>query len=140
MTAQIVETRDIDTCLKLREAVFTHEQGVSRQEDQDGLDDSARHLLATAEGVPVGTARLLAKGSIGKIGRVCVLPQFRGQGLGVALIEKSLELFRNTPRIDRARLSAQVPALGFYEKLGFRAHGPEYLDAGILHRDMDLPL
>jgi predicted GNAT family N-acyltransferase len=100
----------------------------------------AIHLLAVDQGRPVGTARLLVLGDTGKIGRVCVLKDRRGTGLGAALIGASLAEFRAMPGIARAKLGAQVSALGFYERLGFVATGPVYLDAGIEHRDMVLAL
>jgi ElaA protein len=74
------------------------------------------------------------------IGRVCVSRAARGTGLGKALIEKAVEIARDTPGVRRAKLGAQVQALGFYEKLGFAAFGPVYDDAGIDHRDMVLEL
>src|SRR6056297_2015082 len=107
MTPDIGPTDDIAACLALRAAVFIREQGVSLAEEQDGLDDQASHILARHDGHAVGCARILYKGDIAKIGRVCVLPQMRGTGLGAGL---------------------------------FRAFGPEYLDAGIPHRDMERAL
>lgn len=137
----IAVTQDIDTCRALRRTVFIEEQGVPEAEEIDTLDPVATHLLAHHDGQPVGTARLLVlPGGIGKIGRVCVLPAQRGTGLGAALIRAAVAHFRTLPEIKKVKLSAQTPALGFYESLGFTAHGPEYLDAGIPHRDMTLAL
>jgi hypothetical protein len=81
MTLSIALTDDLATCHALRRIVFTDEQGVSVTDDVDGKDDAARHLLALSDGRPVGTARLLTSGTTGKIGRVCVLADARGQGL-----------------------------------------------------------
>ena len=78
----IAPTRDIATCRALRRRVFIEEQGVSEADELDDLDDQAIHLLATKDGTPLGSARLLVLGETGKIGRVCVLPQARGTGLG----------------------------------------------------------
>ncbi|WP_095587996.1 GNAT family N-acetyltransferase [Actibacterium ureilyticum] len=135
---QIALTDDLDTCLALRRAVFIDEQGVSEAEEIDGRDPEALHLLATLDGRPVGTARLFAAGDTGKIGRVCVLADQRGTGLGAALIRAALQVLRDQPGVTAAKLGAQTHAMGFYEKLGFTAFGPEYLDAGIPHRDMIL--
>ncbi len=136
----IAPTRDIATCRALRRKVFIEEQGVSEADEVDDLDDQAIHLLATEGGVPLGSARLLTYGETGKVGRVCVLPQARGTGLGAALMRAAIAEFRKLPGITRVKLGAQTHALGFYERLGFTATGPEYLDAGIPHRDMILPL
>jgi predicted GNAT family N-acyltransferase len=129
-------TRDIATCQSLRRVVFIEEQGVSETDEVDGLDGAAIHLLALAGETPVGTARLLLKGPVGKIGRVCVLPGARGTGLGAALIRVALEVLRDQQGVTEAYLGAQSHATGFYEKLGFAVEGEEFLDAGIPHRHM----
>jgi predicted GNAT family N-acyltransferase len=136
----ITETRDIATCLELRRVVFILEQGVSLEDEVDGRDPEARHLLAWDGGVAVGTARLLVEGEVGKIGRVCVLEQARGMGMGADLIRFAVEVFRGVPGVRKVKLGAQVHALGFYERLGFVAEGPVYMDAGMEHRDMVLAL
>ncbi|WP_295046868.1 GNAT family N-acetyltransferase [uncultured Paracoccus sp.] len=132
----IAETTDLAACHALRRAVFIDEQGVSEAEEMDDQDAGAIHLLARLDGLPVGTARIVLKGPTGKIGRVCVLPQARGTGLGAALIRAALDVLCARPGLRQAELGAQTHAIGFYEKLGFVAHGPVYDDAGIPHRDM----
>ena len=136
MTVQIAETRDIAACQALRRAVFILEQGVSVEDEVDGRDAAALHLLVQLDGAPVGTARILLGEGYGKIGRVCVLAKARGLGLGAGLIRAATARLRAEPGITEARLGAQTHALGFYEALGFVAYGPEYLEAGIAHRDM----
>lgn len=136
MSVTIAETRDIATCRALRRVVFIKEQGVSEADEVDDLDDLALHLLASDAGRPVGTARLLTYGSTGKIGRVCVLAECRGTGLGAALIRAGLETFRARGGIETVKLGAQAYAQGFYEKLGFTPIGGIYEDAGIPHIDM----
>lgn len=136
----IAPTRDIAACRALRRVVFIEEQGVSEADEVDDQDDRAIHLLATQDGTPVGSARLLVQGATGKVGRVCVLAQARGTGLGAALMRAAVEEFRKLPGVTQVKLGAQTHALGFYERLGFTAFGPEYMDAGIPHRDMQLVL
>lgn len=140
MSLRIGETRDLLTCQALRRVVFIDEQAVPEALEVDGLDDKARHLLAMWDGVPVGTARLLVEGEYGKIGRVCVLAEARGRGIGAALIRAAVAEFRLVPGVARVKLGAQVQAFGFYQALGFQAVGAEYLDAGIVHLDMVLDL
>ena len=132
----IAPSRDIATCRMLRRRVFIEEQGVREADELDDLDDEAIHLLAHLDGRAVGSARLLLRGDTGKIGRVCVLAEARGQGLGAALIRAALDEFHRHPGLTQAKLGAQTHALGFYEALGFVAIGPVYDDAGIPHRDM----
>lgn len=133
---RIEVTDDIATCRALRRTVFIEEQGVSEADEIDDLDGIAIHLLAYLNDAPVGTARLLLMGKVGKIGRVCVLPKARGTGLGAALILSSLEELRRHPGVTEAYLGAQVHAVGFYEKLGFVVEGDEFIDADVPHRHM----
>lgn len=136
---KISVTDDFDACMAIRRTVFVQEQNVPEALEQDDHDATAVHLLAVADGVPVGTARLLIDGQSAKIGRVALLPQARGQGAGAALMRAALDELR-ARGVTTARLGAQTHALVFYEKLGFSAYGPEYDDAGIPHRDMSRAL
>lgn len=136
----IQETRDISACRALRRVVFIEEQGVSEADEVDDKDDEAIHLLARLNGKPVGSARLLVMGNIGKVGRVCVLPEARGTGLGAEIMRAAVQRFRAVAGVEKVKLGAQTHALGFYERLGFTAFGPEFDDAGIPHREMMLTL
>jgi ElaA protein len=137
--AEAATEADRDACLALRIEVFCGEQGVTRDEEIDGLDDGARHLLATVAGSPVGTLRLRFEGEAAKVERVCVARAHRRTGLGAALMRAALRLAAEAGATE-ARLGAQVAVIPFYERLGFAAQGPEYLDARIPHRDMTRPL
>jgi predicted GNAT family N-acyltransferase len=139
MTLTVARTHDFGACLALRWTVFVEEQAVPAELERDAYDATALHLLATLDGRPVGTARMLLKGDTGKIGRVCVLREARGQGVGAALIRAAVEELRGLG-LSKAKLGSQVHAIPFYEKLGFAAEGPVYDDAGIPHRDMVLAL
>jgi predicted GNAT family N-acyltransferase len=136
---EVLQSRDIATCRALRRTVFIEEQGVPEADEIDDLDDIAVHLLAHIGGQAVGSARLLTYGNAGKVGRVCVLKVARGQGVGAALTRAAIDHFARQG-LGAVKLSAQISALPFYERLGFAAHGPIYLDAGIEHRDMQLLL
>ena len=132
---KIAVTDDLAACMAIRYAVFVDEQSVPPELEQDEHDATAVHLLATEDGRPVGTARLLIDGTQAKIGRVALLPEMRGTGAGAALMRAALDEL-GARGVTTAKLGAQTHALGFYEKLGFVAYGPEYDDAGIPHRDM----
>jgi predicted GNAT family N-acyltransferase len=140
VSLKIAESRDITACRALRRVVFIEEQGVSEAEELDELDAEAIHLLAFWDGEAVGSARLLLGQGYGKIGRVCVLAEARGRGIGAALIRAAVARFRDVEGVAEVKLGAQSHALGFYRALGFEAYGPEYLDAGIAHRDMVIGL
>lgn len=134
MKVSIGLTQDIRACLALRRAVFIDEQGVSEVDEIDDLDPVCLHLLAHVDGVPAGTARIQIVDGTAKIGRVCVIRSCRGTGLGAALIREAMAVAKG--KANRAKLGAQVHAIGFYEALGFLVQGPIYDDAGIDHRDM----
>lgn len=136
----VAQTDDLATCHALRRVVFIEEQNVDAALEVDGLDPIALHVLAQLDGAPVGCARILIAGETAKIGRVCVLRAQRGTGVGQALMRVAVDVARAQPGVTRAKLGSQVHATGFYAALGFVAVGPEYLDAGILHRDMVLDL
>ena len=131
----IAVTDDIATCRALRRAVFIEEQGVSEADELDDLDGVAVHLLAIVDGRSMGSARIIPGEGYGKIGRVCVLAEARGTGLGAALMREAVQECRRLG-LKTARLGAQTHALGFYEALGFEAVGPVFDDAGIPHREM----
>ena len=118
----------------IRRIVFIDEQQVPQEEEWDGLDTECLHFLATLNGEPVGTARLLPDGHIG---RVAVLSSARGTGIGYQLMEAAIKAAREAGH-PHAALSAQLHALAFYERLGFVAHGDVFMDAGIPHREMTL--
>ncbi|GAA5169984.1 MULTISPECIES: GNAT family N-acetyltransferase [Halomonadaceae] len=121
---------------EIRRQVFIEEQAVPQEEEWDGRDDECLHFLARLDGQPVGTARLLPDGHIG---RVAVLAAGRGRGIGLALMQAAIEAARERGHAH-AELAAQTHALAFYRRLGFEAYGPEFLDAGIAHRNMRLDL
>jgi len=126
---------DMATVLEIRRVVFIDEQGVSEAEERDGHDHAALHLIAFSESRPTGTARILISDGTGKIGRVAVLQEHRGTGLGKALIRAALDALSEVGA-ETAKLGAQTHAIGFYAALGFTPEGPEFLDAGIPHQLM----
>ncbi|WP_404473799.1 GNAT family N-acetyltransferase [Vreelandella venusta] len=125
-----------DAASAIRSTVFIDEQRVPQEEEWDGRDPECHHFLATLDGQPVGTARLLPDGHIG---RVAVLSSARGKGIGIQLMEAAIQAARDAGHTT-AELSAQLHALAFYERLGFVAYGDVFMDAGIPHRHMALTL
>ncbi|MDD2933908.1 MAG: GNAT family N-acetyltransferase [Methylotenera sp.] len=119
----------------VREQVFIIEQQVPIDLELDGLDATAQHLLALTDvGEAIGCARLLGDGSIG---RMAVLKHSRGSGVGAALLNVAVAQHLQQG-VQTITLSAQMHAIHFYEKAGFEVCSVPYLDAGILHVDMQL--
>ena len=134
------EPGELPLCQSIRHAVFVLGQGVRPEEEVDGEDSACRHVLALRDRAPVGTARVKPLGRLAKIQRVAVLPEARGAGIGARIMRWIAARLAEEGAWDAAVLGAQTHALGFYERLGWRAEGPEYLDARIPHRDMRLTI
>ncbi|MGV8940074.1 MAG: GNAT family N-acetyltransferase [Lysobacter sp.] len=117
----------------VRETVFVHEQGVPLALEWDELDPSCHHVIARdANGNPIGTGRLTPDRSIG---RMAVLPQWRGRGIGDALLRALVDQGRRLGWHELS-LHAQVRAIGFYARHGFLPRGERFQEAGIEHQDM----
>lgn len=122
---------------RLRTEVFVIEQGVPPELEPDAADASALHVLARLpDGSAAATGRLTVDG---RIGRMAVRRDLRGRGIGDAVLRTLLELARGRG-LTQVSLAAQIGAIGFYERHGFIADGPQFDDAGILHRGMQLAL
>ncbi|MEU5592184.1 GNAT family N-acetyltransferase [Streptomyces sp. NPDC020298] len=147
-TVRIAEApADREACFAVRKEVFVAEQGVPEDIEYDAHDAAAVHVLAVREdGVPLGTGRLLhgaaaaaltggGDASVGSLGRLAVTGRARGLGVGVALV-RAIEDAARARGLTAVDLHAQTHALGFYERLGYEAYGPEYPEAGIPHRAM----
>lgn len=121
-----------DVLLSVREYVFVKEQGVPLEMEVDEYDPLCLHLLAYVGDRPIGTGRLCPDGHIG---RLAVLPSYRKQGIGRALLD-NLILMAKQQDLVQVTLNAQDQAIPFYEKAGFVIDSDTFLDAGIPHRSM----
>ncbi|WP_245721498.1 GNAT family N-acetyltransferase [Nocardia crassostreae] len=124
--------QDLADAYAIRVEVFVTEQGVPRELELDELDATADHFLARFDGEPVGAGRLLVRENIGVLGRLAVLKQTRGTGLGVALV-RAIEDRARQRGLTAVELHSQTQAQGFYERLGYTAYGDIDDDAGIPH-------
>jgi len=129
--------KDMLSCLDLRRTVFIEEQNVPENEEVDGDDPDCDHILLTVSDIPVGAARLKYYNDFIKVQRVCVLKNYRGQGIGSKIINFIIRHVEKNDIRSSVRLGSQIHALEFYKRLGFIEFGEEYLDAGILHKDME---
>jgi len=117
----------------IRETVFVKEQQVPVALEWDEFDNDCLHLLTLdTSGRPIGTARFLPDGHIG---RMAVLKEWRGKGVGSAMLRRLLEEAKKR-HIRQVVLNAQTVAAGFYRKFGFQVEGEEFIDAGIPHVKM----
>lgn len=117
----------------IRTEVFIMEQHVPEADEWDGQDPACLHALALdGEGMAIGTGRMAVDG---KIGRMAVLKEWRGKGVGGSILEFMVAAARSHG-LQECRLHAQSHALAFYTRHGFEAVGEEFPEAGILHRRM----
>jgi predicted GNAT family N-acyltransferase len=123
---------------RIRFKVFVEEQGVPRDIELDERDVECVHALAYEDGKAVGTGRLVppAQGApASQVGRMAVLPECRGRGVGSRILEELMDRARQ--RGDKQlTLSAQIHAVDFYRSHGFQPMGEIYDEAGIPHRKM----
>lgn len=137
-TVSLIGWHDGEPLLKpIREAVFIREQGVPEASEWDGLDENCRHALALSlQGDAIGCGRMLPDGHIGHI---AVLPQWRKQKVGTAIMEALLDYARAH---DYPQVSVDVPSryVPFYRSIGFAGQGEALTDAGLPHIKMFLKL
>ena len=130
----VVDFKDLRS---IREPVFVLEQEVPLEAEWDELDPKCQHVIARdSEHKPIGTGRLTPGH---KIGRMAVLREWRGKGVGEALLVALIDQAR-AQGLREVSLNAQVGALGFYEKFGFQPYGARFEEAGIEHQAMKLVL
>ena len=128
-----IEGVDLSEVHAIRHKVFCEEQSVPEKIEKDGLDASAVHVLSYVNGTPAATGRLLVPEFI--IGRIAVLPQFRGIGLGDLVVRLLIRAAFDMGG-EQQVVHSQVQVQGFYEKLGFVPRGEVYEEAGIPHITM----
>ncbi len=119
----------------VREAVFIREQGIPAELEWDGLDNHCRHaLVLSRQGEAIGCGRMLEDGHIG---RIAVLPKWRKQKVGTAIMEALLDYARahDYPQVD---VDAQTYAMPFYRGFEFAEEGEVFMDAGLPHIKMRL--
>lgn len=137
-SVSLVSWHDGEPLLKsVREAVFIREQGIPADLEWDGLDEGCRHaLVLSSNGEAIGCGRMQADGHIG---RIAVLPKWRKQKVGTAIMEALLDYARahDYPQVD---VDAQTYAVPFYRGFEFVEEGEVFQDAGLPHIKMRLKL
>jgi predicted GNAT family N-acyltransferase len=131
--------QELRAALALRHEVFVLEQGVSVEEELDGRDADALHIVAVQDGRVLATCRLLTQGEEMRLGRMAVAARARRRGLATRLLaEAQARALEAGAR--RIVLDAQTGAAALYERAGYVARGERFLDAGIEHVRMEKAL
>jgi len=133
---KVVQTKEEkNQAFQIRTTVFVEEQKVSMEEEIDEFEDSAIHFLGFENNVPVAASRLRWVDDYGKLERVCILKEHRGQSYGTDMIHR-MEVEVTKKGYTKTKLNAQTRAVDFYKRLGYAVVSEEFLDAGIPHVTM----
>ena len=137
---RLVDLDELPTCLEIRLEVFVEGQNVPLEEEVDGRDEQCSHFLASEGGRALATARLrITDQGEARAERVAVLQAARGTGRGLAVM-RLLQQTAAQRGHSEVVLHAQVAVIPFYERLGYVAEGPVFMDCDIPHRTMRVPL
>jgi len=134
----VEDNEELQRTYKIREVVFVEEQKVSREEEFDEFESVCKHFLATIDGESAGAARWRETEKGVKLERFAVLKEFRGLGVGSALVAAVMDDISKT--IDNPKgkcyLHAQLEAMPLYAKFGFKPQGDQFLECDIVHQTM----
>jgi predicted GNAT family N-acyltransferase len=135
IVVEITERPQMEEAWTIRRRVFIEEQHVPEEIEMDADDAHAFHALALDGDLPVGCGRMVAHDGYVKIGRMAVLRERRGEGIGRNILVFLMEHAKRQG-FGRAVLHAQLTAEGFYLKNGYVPEGEAFEEAGIAHRRM----
>ena len=142
---EVKSTTDLDSqvhhdSVQIRTHVFVEEQHVPANLEVDADEGKATYFVVYDAGLPVATARILPEGTGYHVQRVAVEKAYRKHGLG-KIVLNAIIAYAREQNVAFLKLGAQLQAIGFYKTLGFQlTDQPEFLDAGIRHREMQLQL
>lgn len=128
--------------LQLRSEVFVVEQNCIFQ-DADDKDQVSHHVMAWQNDLLAGYTRLVPAGlayNEPSIGRVVTSPKVRNTGLGRSLMQYSIRTLYNNWGKTTITIGAQLYLRKFYESLGFQQCSDIYIEDGIQHIKMFLPV
>jgi len=130
--------QDFKDAFDIRRKVFIEEQGISENDEFNIMDLAAMHAIVYEDGEytkAVATGRILFDGETCKIGKICVIKEFRNRKYGDFTVRMLLNK-AFTAGISEVYLDSQKSTVEFYRKIGFNIIGSEFLKANILHQKM----
>jgi predicted GNAT family N-acyltransferase len=131
---QVKTNEELNQVFKIRKQVFIKEQNVPFYLEMDGLDSEAEHVIAFLDDMPIGCARIRTNDCI-KLERIAILKEYRKRGFGKQLTEYLINYCKRK-KYNEICLHSQTFVSDFYEKLGFKKRGNQFLEAGIEHVEM----
>ena len=138
----LMQGEDLSVPMEIRKKVFVEEQHVDPAHEQDAFDAQAMHVVMwdvnpkTDEKRPVGTGRIYYGDEGFMLGRICVLPEYRGQRVGDLMTR--LMLWKASQFAEQITIHAQTAVKGFYARYGFRQTGETFMEEGIEHIRMQV--
>jgi len=137
---KIADSSNLEIAHRIRYEVFVIGQNVPEEEEIDQYENECRHFLAKVNGIPCGAARWRITEKGVKLERFAVLENYRGQGVGSALVQAVLQDIQTVPELnDRMHyLHAQLSAMPLYRKYGFKPVGEMFRECEIDHYKMVL--
>lgn len=127
--------KEMADAFSIRRTVFVDEQNVPLEEEVDQFEKDSVHFVLYDQNKAVGAGRYRVVDHYGKVERICILKSSRKGGAGKTLMN-AIETYALEHQSTKLKLNAQIQAIPFYEKLGYKAVSEEFLDAGIPHRTM----
>ncbi len=134
-----LDDSNLNLAFDVRKKVFIEEQKIEKELEFDGTDKDAKNMILKIDNKPVGTGRLIKIDDKMYIGRVAVLKEHRNKGYASHLMKFLLNEAKNMG-YKEVFIHAQSYAKNFYEKLGFKAFGDEFLEANIPHIYMKIEI
>jgi len=137
---KITDKESFAQAVEIRKTVFVLEQKVDPREEYDQFEETSHHFLAKLDGKPAGAARWRVTEKGIKLERFAVLKEFRGKGVGQALVHAVLQDIRSMPASEGRviYLHAQLNAVTLYSKFGFQTVGNQFEECNIKHYKMEL--
>ncbi|MBD8071511.1 GNAT family N-acetyltransferase [Bacillus sp. PS06] len=136
MTSKIITTEtDLEKAFFIRKRVFVEEQEIPLElefDEFDQLNHQCSHVLVEYNDEAAGTGRIRYVDGVGKLERICILPDYRKFGLGKIVIT-ALEDIAKNKGVSKVKLHGQEHAAGFYRKLGYEAASDIFIEDGIPH-------
>jgi predicted GNAT family N-acyltransferase len=131
---KVTDPADLEKVFAIRREVFVGEQNCPPELEWE-YEEESNHFLATIDGIPAGASRWRKTDKGYKLERFAVLKDFRGYGVGQALVQAVLD---DLPQdATYVYMHAQIQAVTLYERFGFVKTGPEFEEAGIRHYKME---
>ena len=133
----VKNNNELNQVYKIREIIFSREQGVSRNLERDIFDGVAKHVIVLSKNNPIGCARMRFVNGKAKLERIALLKNYRGKGIGKKVIDYLIK-YSKTKKVKKIFMNSQYYLKNYYTKFGFEPIGKPFMEAGIKYIKMCL--